>query len=138
MINVHINDLGANEVKLFNEALLAQKNSFAPYSGYKVGAAILDETGEIHSGCNVENVIYLAAHAEGSAITAMINNCGKRIAAVCCVTIDAGTSCGYCRQLIWEHCDNDVTVPIYLFDENGNGMMTTIGELLPYAFELKH
>ena len=129
-------DLSAEMQALLEAAAAARANTYAPYSNYFVGAAVLDETNKIHNGCNVENAAYTGTHAEASAIAKLVSEGNKKITAVACVTKDGGACCGDCRQRIWELCSGNADVPIYLFDEQNNGMLVTIGELLPYAFEL--
>ncbi|MGL4974730.1 MAG: cytidine deaminase, partial [Bosea sp. (in: a-proteobacteria)] len=90
---------------LFEAARDVQPRAHAPYSRFKVGAALRDETGRIFSGCNVENAAYpVGACAEAGAISAMIAGGGTRITAI--VVLGEGrelvTPCGACRQRIRE------------------------------------
>lgn len=136
MKKVNINDLSPEDVRLVDKAAKARENAFCPISKYYVGAAIRDTDGNIWKGCNVENAAFIAIHAEAGAIANMVQGGGTKIAAIACVTIDGGACCGDCRQKIWEMCNNNPDVPIYLFDLQGNGIITTIGELLPLPFSL--
>lgn len=136
MKQVTKDELGIIVLAMLMAAEKAKERAYVKYSNYPVGAAILDNNDNIWSGCNVENAIFIVPHAETNAISRMIVEGGTQIKAVLCITENGGASCGYCRQLIWEHCKNDKNVPIYLLDKEGNGMVVTIGELLPYAFEL--
>lgn len=121
---------------LIDAARLAQANAYAPYSSYMVGVAILDTNGKIFSSCNVENAAYTGSHAETGAIAQMVVKGSKNIQAVVCVTKDGGSPCGDCRQRIWEFCNNNPTVPIFLRGDDKVVQQTTIGELLRHAFEL--
>ncbi len=123
--------------KLFKAATEARDRAYAPYSNYFVGASILDENGNIHQGCNVENGAYTGTHAEAVAIGNMIVNHGKKIKALACVTENKGICCGDCRQRIWEFSGGNKNIPIYILDLKGEGNIYTIGDLLPEAFELE-
>ena len=124
--------------KLFEAAKSAKENAYAPYSNYKVGAAVVDENGNIYSGCNVENAAYTGTHAEEAAIASMISNGGTTIKGIVCVTENGGAACGGCRQRIWEFCDGNSQTICYFVDLSRNDvLLVTIGGLLPYAFSLK-
>lgn len=123
--------------KLAKPALTARENAYAPYSGFKVGAAILCESGKIYAGANIENVSYgLTNCAERSAIfTAM--SAGER--KVCAIAIAGGKDecdytmpCGACRQVLSEFADENC--PVYLVKSETEIKEYTLGELLPYAF----
>lgn len=120
--------------KLINAARLTQKNSYAPYSKYKVGAAILTEDDTIISGCNVESSSYgLTCCAERVAIYSAITKGHNKFKALAIFTENGGTPCGACRQVIWDLCGD---IPIYIADENGKVEETSSKALLPKAFEL--
>jgi cytidine deaminase len=111
----------------------------APYSQYYVGAAVLDENGQIHSGCNVENAAYPEGIcAETSAIAAMVAAGGMRIVAIAAVggrkDLEACTPCGGCRQRILEFADDNTR--IILLDDKGRPIRRTMDELLPASFRL--
>jgi cytidine deaminase len=111
----------------------------APYSRFAVGAAVLDEQGRIHAGCNVENAAYPQGWcAETSAIAAMVAAGGRRITAVavCAVADEPVTPCGGCRQRIREFADDDC--PILVADEQALVATFTLGELLPCSFGPLH
>lgn len=137
-----IGKMTKKERRAYDAALAATKNSFAPYSNFPVGAAIMDETGEIHPGCNVEISSFgLTMCAERSAIFGMVSRVGKRkIDLVCCVlrggADDGGSCCGACRQVIWDFCFGDKKVPVILADYDGNFRRTTSGRMLPDGFVL--
>lgn len=124
---------------LFERAQAARERAYAPYSKYRVGAAIVDENGKIHIGCNVENAAYpLGACAERSAIGAMIAAGGKVIQKIAITgggaAIEACTPCGGCRQAIAEFADDDTV--ILLKDEEGAIRRHSVAEMLPLAFRL--
>ncbi|RXF73800.1 cytidine deaminase [Hansschlegelia zhihuaiae] len=120
---------------MFDAAKRARRRAYAPYSGFAVGAAVLDEAGAIHAGCNVENAAYPAgACAETGAISAMVASGGTRIAAI--LVLGAGdalcTPCGACRQRIREFADENAAVLIA--GPEGLRRSFTLGELLPESF----
>lgn len=124
---------------LIIKAIAAREQAYCQYSGYSVGAAIVDDLGQLHEGCNVENAAYpLGNCAEAAAIAAMVQRGGKRIAQIAIAggssEITACTPCGGCRQRIHEFAD-DKTVIIVL-DDSGEWQEYTIAELLPASFHL--
>ncbi len=114
----------------------ASKHAYAPYSNYFVGAALIDESGSISIGCNVENQAYTGSHAETGAIAQMIVGGKRSIRALACYTKNGGSPCGDCRQRIWEFCGGNLEVAIYSINEAEQVEKYTIGELLPHAFDL--
>jgi homotetrameric cytidine deaminase len=117
---------------LLNAAEAAMRNAYAPHSGFKVGAALRAPTGAIYAGANVENASYPQGQcAEASAIGALIAAGEHEIAAVAVVAeqMDPCAPCGGCRQKLAEFAKPDT--PVYL----GRSLTTTMGELLPLAFE---
>jgi cytidine deaminase len=112
----------------------ASRNAYAPYSNLRVGAAILTEGGQIHAGCNVENVSYgLAICAERNAAAAMaFANLGDReirLVAVFCPDAAPCFPCGACRQVLHEFGCKEVVV------EEAAGLRTyPFDEILPYSF----
>jgi cytidine deaminase len=127
-------DLSAEIVNRLVEAAAAvRKNAHAPYSGFAVGAAVLDQHGRIHSGCNVENASYgLSVCAERNAVAAMTAAGERRIKALAVVTdTDPPTSpCGACRQVLVEFGQ----FPVILANLSGERVRTSVGDLLPDAF----
>jgi cytidine deaminase len=121
---------------LIAAAQAARLKAYAPYSKFHVGAALLDEYGKIHAGCNIENAAYPQGWcAETSAIAAMIMAGGHAIAEM--AVIGSGdllcTPCGGCRQRIREFARGDVR--IHMCNEDGRVMQTfTLDELLPASF----
>jgi cytidine deaminase len=112
----------------------ASRNAYAPYSNFRVGAAILTEGGQIHAGCNVENVSYsLAICAERNAAAAMAfaNPGDREIRLVAVFSPDAAPCfpCGACRQVLREFGCKEVVV------EEAAGLRTyPFDEILPYSF----
>ena len=117
-------------------AKAARLKAYAPYSKFLVGAAVRDERGQIHGGCNIENAAYPQGWcAETSAIAAMIMSGGKTIAEM--AVIGTGdllcTPCGGCRQKIREFAKGNVK--IHMCGEDGSLKQTfTLDELLPASF----
>ena len=119
--------------KLIDAARLAQNNSLAPYSKYKVGAAVLTDDNTIISGCNVESSSFsLTCCAERTALFSAVSKGYDKFKALAVITKDGGTPCGACRQVIWDLCGD---IPIYIADKNGNVDETTSKALLPKAFD---
>jgi cytidine deaminase len=120
---------------LFAAALAAQQKAYAPYSRFKVGAAILADDGKVYPGCNVENAAYpVGACAEAGAISAMIAGGAGAIRAI--VVIGNGaelvTPCGACRQRIREFAAPET--PILIAGPDGIRARFSLAELLPASF----
>jgi xanthosine phosphorylase len=123
--------------ELFDAALAALGHAHAPYSGFKVGAAVRGASGHIYAGANVENASFPEGNcAEASAIAAMVAAGERRI--VEALIVAAGerlcTPCGGCRQRLVEFAGPEL--PIHLCDPQGLRRTVTLGELLPLAFGL--
>lgn len=132
--------------ELLRAAEHASRRAHCPYSGYRVGAAVLDTDGNVHLGCNVENASYPEGQcAEANAIGAMVTAGGTRIASIAVVGAvdddDAGnrfadvgicTPCGGCRQRIREFAEPASRVVMQ--DEDGNVDARSIEDLLPASF----
>lgn len=126
------------------DALLAvaravRGRAYAPYSKFAVGAALLDDQGRIHAGCNVENAAYpQGLCAEAVALGQLIASGGRRVTAVVVVGESARpiTPCGACRQRLREFADDDL--PILAADLTGVRARHTLGELLPASFGPEH
>lgn len=124
---------------LFEAAVTVQQKSYSPYSHYKVGAAVLSDTGRIYAACNVENAAFpVATCAEAGAISAMVSAGDVRIVAVLtvCEGDDLGTPCGGCRQRIREFASLDT--PVYAADPHGVRATFTVDDLLPHSFGPEH
>jgi cytidine deaminase len=121
---------------LIAAAKSARLKAYAPYSKFLVGAAVRDERGQIHGGCNIENAAYPQGWcAETSAIAAMVLSGGKAIAEM--AVIGTGdllcTPCGGCRQKIREFAKGNMK--IHMCGEDGKLKQTfTLDELLPSSF----
>jgi cytidine deaminase len=126
-------DLSPTE--LIGAAIAVRERAHAPYSNFKVGAAILDEHGMVHVGANVENAAYpMSQCAEASAIGVMIAEGGTCIAAIAVVGDGPGlcTPCGGCRQRIREFADGATT--IHVGGPEGLIRSFTLDALLPASF----
>lgn len=126
-------------MSLFDLALASRANAYAPYSNFKVGAAIRCPDGSLHGGCNVENVAYPEGTcAEAGAIAAMIASGRTRIAEILVVADSPVpiSPCGGCRQKIAEFAE--AATPVILAGLEGERSRTTIGDLLPGAFASAH
>jgi cytidine deaminase len=125
--------------ELFAAARSAQANAYAPYSRFKVGAALRTSGGAIFSGCNVENAAYpQGSCAEGGAIAAMALAGERRIAEILVVGDGDAlcTPCGGCRQRIREFADPSTV--IHIAGPGGARAKFTLGELLPESFGPDH
>ena len=121
---------------LFEAARAARAKAYAPYSGFKVGAAVRSEGGTVFAGCNVENAAYpVGTCAEAGAIAAMVAAGERRILEV--LVVGGGeslvTPCGACRQRIREFAADDAR--IHAAGPGGVRRTFTLHELLPFAFE---
>ena len=124
---------------LINAARDARDNAYCHYSGFAVGAAIIDDNGHLHVGCNVENAAYpLGNCAESAAIAAMVLEGGKRIDRIAVVGGSSEpspcTPCGGCRQSIQEFADENTI--IIAMDDSKEWQRYSIAELLPAGFHL--
>ena len=129
-----MDDITAN--KLVQAALDARRRAYAPYSGYHVGAAVLDEAGTITPGCNVENAAYPATIcAERVALTAAVANGRGPFVAIAVATANGGSPCGTCRQVMAEL---GPAMTVYITDAHGNVRTTTVADLLPDSFTGEH
>lgn len=122
--------------ELIAAACAARQRAYAPYSGYRVGAAILAENGRIFTGVNVENASYgLSMCAERTAVFKMVEAGVHQIRAVAVCTENAGSPCGACRQVLTEFAGD---VPVWLVDAEGEGRETSLYTLLPDHFGPEH
>lgn len=128
-----------NDEELINQAVAVRDRAYSRYSGYSVGAALIDEHGNLHIGCNVENAAYpQGSCAETGAISAMVAAAGTRIVAIAVAggsdRITTCTPCGGCRQRINEFADSETR--IILIDDDDEWHTRTIDDLLPHSFKL--
>ncbi len=127
------------QAALIEAARQVRARAYAPYSKFLVGAAVLDEHGHIHAGCNVENAAYPQGWcAEASALAAMVAAGGRRVVAVavCAEAPEPVTPCGGCRQKLREFAAGDC--PVWVADLQGLVGSYTMGELLPHGFGPQH
>jgi cytidine deaminase len=127
--------MSISDEELFAAAEAVRKRAHAPYSNFKVGAALLADDGRIYAGCNVENAAYpLGNCAEASAIAAMIAGGARRILKIYTTGPGAApvTPCGGCRQRIREFAALDA--PVISQGVEGAPLRTTLGALLPHSF----
>ncbi|GEP03262.1 cytidine deaminase [Methylobacterium oxalidis] len=121
--------------ELFRAAGAARARAHAPYSGFRVGAALRDEAGAVHAGCNVENAAYpVGTCAEAGAIAAMAAGGGRRIREILVLGDGAAlvTPCGACRQRIREFADD--ATRILVAGPEGLRRSFDLDELLPHSF----
>ncbi|MFZ1660826.1 MAG: cytidine deaminase [Paracoccaceae bacterium] len=131
--------MSASETDLVTAAAVVRENAHAPYSRFKVGAAVRGRSGKVYVGCNVENVAYPEGTcAEAGAIAAMVA-AGERELLEVAVIADSPQPvppCGGCRQKLAEFGNGDVQVILATTD--GKRLSTTIAELLPGSFTAAH
>ncbi len=121
--------------RLIDTAAAARERAYAPYSKFRVGAAVLTKEGRCYTGCNVENVSYgLTCCAERVALFKAISD-GERDFEAIAVTADTEdycSPCGACRQVLAEFGTN---IKVFMANRRGEYRMQTVGELLPSAFQ---
>ncbi|MFC0212086.1 cytidine deaminase [Paenibacillus chartarius] len=123
--------------KLLEHALEARRRAYTPYSHFQVGAALLDDSGAIHLGCNIENAAYGPTNcAERTALfRAVADGLAPRTFRAIAVIGDTEgpiSPCGTCRQVLVELCAPDM--PVFLGNLKGDVQETTVSALLPGAF----
>ena len=126
-----------SEQELIDAASDVRERAYAPYSNFKVGAAVETDSGNIYTGCNVESASYgLTVCAERVAIWKGISRGEKRFGRIAVVvdTEELTPPCGVCRQIIWEFCGD---VPVILSNLHGKTETIQMSELLPRAFDSK-
>lgn len=124
---------------LLQAARSARIHAYAPYSRFRVGAAVLDENDRVHAGCNVENAAYPeGVCAEAAALSAMVLAGGTQVRAVLVVGSGAAwvTPCGGCRQKLREFCAPDT--PVIMANDEVLGPVYTLAQLLPESFGPDH
>ncbi|MCL2723656.1 MAG: cytidine deaminase [Polyangiaceae bacterium] len=120
--------------RLLEEAITVRERAYAPFSNYRVGAAIATKSGAIFVGCNVENSTYGATIcAERGAIMQMIAAGEREPVAAAVVTSNGGAPCGICRQVLAEFA-SDMPIVLANFDEE-TGHVVMLADLLPLAFK---
>ena len=132
-------DLENQLAALVAAARAIRHRAYAPYSGFAVGAALLDEHGNIHAGVNIENAAYpQGLCAEASAIAHLVSSGGRRIAAIAVVgeSAEPVTPCGGCRQKIREFALPQT--PVVIADMTVERARFTLEQLLPASFGPQH
>ena len=135
-----------NYDELVKTAIEMTKRSYVPYSHFHVGAALLDKSGKVWTGCNIENAAYGPSNcAERTAVFKAVSEGAREFEAIAIVggpEDDAGNPqikdfcppCGVCRQVLSEFCDRNFK--IILANGKGEQKVFTLGELLPESFTL--
>ena len=128
-----------DDQELIDQAIAVRDNAYCVYSGFRVGAAVLDDEGRVHVGCNVENASYpQGSCAETGAIAAMVAAGSRRIVAIAVAggseKLTSCTPCGGCRQRIREFAEDDTR--IIVIDDDDDWRTYTMAELLPSSFHL--
>jgi len=123
--------------ELIDAARAVRENAYAPFSEFRVGAAIETEDGEVISGCNVESASYgLTVCAERVAIWKAISQGKRKLKQIAVVadTEELTPPCGVCRQIIWEFGGD---IPVILSNLKGKTEVVQMKDLLPRAFDTK-
>jgi len=121
--------------RLMAAALWVRENASSRYSGFKVGAALEEAGGRIHTGCNVENATYgLTVCAERVAVFKAISEGARNFRRI---VVAAGgkrlaSPCGPCRQILWEFCGN---IEVILLNPSGDSRVLSLADLLPEPFD---
>jgi cytidine deaminase len=120
---------------LIDAALRAREHAHAPFSKFKVGAALLDDGGQIYTGCNVENATYgLTVCAERVAVFKAISEGARKFRRIA-VAADTGVltpPCGACRQILWEFCGD---IEVILTNLQGKTESLRLKDLFPRPFD---
>jgi len=131
----------ADLARLEAAARAAQERAYAPYSRFRVGAAVLTASGEIFGGANVENASYgLSVCAERNAIMAAALD-GHRVIEAICVASDVAppaSPCGMCRQTMLEFAPDPELTRVVAIGAHDTRMEWTVSELIPYGFTGSH
>lgn len=119
--------------KLAAAAAEARQWAYAPYSRYRVGAALLTASGKVYTGVNVENAAYPdSICAERTAVFKAVSEGERNFTAIAIASLNGGSPCGSCRQVLAEFGQD---IQVILVDEQGRQTATTtVAELLPAAF----
>lgn len=128
------------EEQLIKIALEAREKSYSPYSGYKVGAALLTAAGKVYTGCNIENASYTPTNcAERTAFFKAVSEGERSFEAIAIVggkgdkPTDYAWPCGVCRQVMMEFC-NPKTFRVITAIDTGKYVSKTLEEMLPCGF----
>lgn len=124
--------------KLVEAARKVRERAYAPFSKFKVGAAVLTKSGKIYIGCNIESASYgLTVCAERVAIWKAVSEGEREFTDVAVVadTEELTPPCGVCRQIIWEFCGD---IPVTFANLHGKTETVQMKEILPRAFDTKY
>jgi cytidine deaminase len=123
---------------LARQARQARRRAHAPFSRFKVGAALRTATGEVVTGCNIENASYgLTICAERVAVFKAVSEGRRRFDAIA-VAVDSpqlAAPCGPCRQILWEFCGD---IWVHMVDLGKRRLTVRMSELLPYPFDRRN
>lgn len=126
------------DYELIKIAVKAREMSYSPYSGFKVGAALLCKNGKVYTGCNIENAAYTPTNcAERTAVFKAVSEGEREFLAIAIVggkgdTLnDLCAPCGVCRQVLCEFCDGDFRI---VLGTPESIKTVTLGDILPYSF----
>lgn len=126
------------DYELIKIAVKAREMSYSPYSGFKVGAALLCKNGKVYTGCNIENAAYTPTNcAERTAVFKAVSEGEREFLAIAIVGGKGNTlndlcaPCGVCRQVLCEFCDGDFRI---VLGTPESIKTVTLGDILPYSF----
>ena len=126
---------GWSRQDLVTQAIAAREFAYAPYSNYKVGAALLGKSGQIYTGCNVENATYpLCLCAERTAVVKAVSEGEQSFVAIAVATENGGSPCGSCRQVLREFGKKTA---VLIADTEGRYRETRVTDLLPDSFSAR-
>lgn len=132
-----------NNKELVKAAIDAMQKAYAPYSSYKVGAALLAKSGKLYTGCNVENAAYGPTNcAERTAFFKAVSEGDREFLKIAVVggkdgnITDLFMPCGVCRQVMAEFCDGDFEIVVARSEEDFSTF--TLSSILPYGFSKKN
>jgi cytidine deaminase len=124
--------LPVTQDELIASAMAAREQAYAPYSNFKVGAALLGKSGRVYTGCNVENAAYGPSMcAERTAVFKAVSEGEREFEAIAVVTENGVSPCGTCRQVMMEFTPD---MAVVISDTQGNTRITTVRDLLPDGF----
>ena len=130
-----------NSLDLIKEAKIARERAYAPYSNFKVGAALVTKSGKIYHGCNIENAAYTPSNCgERTAFFRAVYDGEREFDRIAVVGAPDGQEadiltapCGVCRQVMMEFCDPETFVVI-MPDGKGGALEVLLKDLVPYGF----
>jgi cytidine deaminase len=122
--------------ELIASAAAARERAYAPYSKFKVGAALKGKSGRVYAGCNVENAVNGSSIcAERTAIFKAVSEGEREFEAIAVVTENGASPCGGCRQVMMEFAPD---MAVIIADTQGRARFTTVRDLLPDGFTPEH